>query len=222
MWPCIEFAATAASHANAHTIDILTPRQQWFRQSPAMLEASHVSQVVNPTPTPSQEAVESRLCARDPRRSPRAAEPRIVAMMNQKGGVGKTTTTVNLGAALAEAGQRVLLIDLDPQAHLSLHVGVDPDALERSAYHLLTDPAQEASAVIQRVSERISVLPAEVNLAGVESELAQHAVAGHAQHVLRWSKNKLPSRCYSPQQNCQFKVKPQPRTLPNQKLEIRN
>jgi chromosome partitioning protein len=51
---------------------------------------------------------------------------RVVALMNQKGGVGKTTTTVNLGAALAEAGQRVLIIDLDPQAHATLHLGVDP------------------------------------------------------------------------------------------------
>ncbi|MCX5661974.1 MAG: ParA family protein [Planctomycetota bacterium] len=115
----------------------------------------------------------------------RAPGPRIVAMMNQKGGVGKTTTTVNLGAALAEAGKRVLFIDLDPQAHLSLHVGVDPDSLERSAYHLLTDPQQGALEVIRNVTARTWVLPAEVNLAGVESELAAQAASGQAQRVLR-------------------------------------
>ena len=57
--------------------------------------------------------------------------PRVIAMMNQKGGVGKTTSAVNLAAALAASGQRVCLIDLDPQAHMTLHVGLDPDEIER-------------------------------------------------------------------------------------------
>ncbi len=114
-----------------------------------------------------------------------AARPRIIALMNQKGGVGKTTTTVNLGAALANAGHRVLFIDLDPQAHLTLHLGVDPDALERSIYHLLTDPAVTAESIAQNVGENMAILPAEVNLAGVESELAALTASGQAQRVLR-------------------------------------
>src|SRR5262245_40354951 len=74
-------------------------------------------------------------------RPPRAPRPpRIIAMLNQKGGVGKTTTTVNLGAALAEAGKRVCMIDLDPQAHLTLHLGIDPDAVRKTVYDLLIDP----------------------------------------------------------------------------------
>ncbi len=97
---------------------------------------------------------------------------RVIAFMNQKGGVGKTTTAVNLGAALAELGAEVMLIDLDPQAHMTLHVGIDPDSLEASMYDLLTDPQLSALEISCKVDERLSLLPAEVNVAGVEVELA--------------------------------------------------
>jgi len=117
--------------------------------------------------------------------SPVKPMPRIIALMNQKGGVGKTTTTVNLGAALAERGSRVLFIDLDPQAHLTLHLGVDPESLERSVYDVLTDPAITAVEVAREVGERMLLLPAEVNLAGVEGELSPLAAEGKAQGVLR-------------------------------------
>jgi len=114
-------------------------------------------------------------------------ETRVIALMNQKGGVGKTTTTVNLGAALAEMGKRVLMIDLDPQAHLSLTLGVDPDNLEKSMYDLLADPGTTADQVVQQVANdgRLSILPAEVNLAGIEAELADKVVTGAAQAVLK-------------------------------------
>ena len=104
--------------------------------------------------------------------------------MNQKGGVGKTTTTVNVGAALARAGQRVLMIDLDPQAHLTLHLGVEPDALELSVYDLMTRDDVAAGEVVQQVDEGMGLLPAEVNLAGIEGELAERAADGRAQRVL--------------------------------------
>ncbi|MCC7144832.1 MAG: ParA family protein [Phycisphaeraceae bacterium] len=110
--------------------------------------------------------------------------PRILALLNQKGGVGKTTTTVNLGAALVRRGKRVLLIDLDPQAHLTLHVGVDPDSVEHTVYDLLTRPELGAGEVVQTISEQMSLLPAEVNLAGVETELATLAAVGKAQRIL--------------------------------------
>lgn len=96
---------------------------------------------------------------------------RIIALMNQKGGVGKTTTTVNLGAALAEAGRRVLLIDLDPQAHLTLHTGIDPTDQRHSVYDLLMDADLPAEAAAHRVGERLDVIGAEVDLAGAEQEL---------------------------------------------------
>lgn len=110
---------------------------------------------------------------------------RFIALVNQKGGVGKTTTTVNLGTALAMTGKRVLLIDLDPQGHLTLHTGIDADSLDKSIYDLLTDPAVTAADLAHTPRENLTVLPAEVNLAGVESELAGLAETGQAQRILR-------------------------------------
>ncbi len=99
---------------------------------------------------------------------------RTIAVLNQKGGVGKTTTAVNLGAALAEAGRRVCLIDLDPQAHLTLHLGIDISHDAHSVYDLLIDPACEVTHCLVRVRECLDVIPAEVDLAGAEAELADH------------------------------------------------
>lgn len=141
------------------------------------------------TPAVEAPAVEQAPAKQSPQR--RLAQPRIIAMINQKGGVGKTTTTVNIGAGLARLGYRVLLIDLDPQAHLTLHVGLDPDTLETTVYELLTDEQVTAEQVVQQVNGNLSVLSAQTNLAGVESELASQAQHGQAQHVLRDKVNKL-------------------------------
>jgi chromosome partitioning protein len=98
---------------------------------------------------------------------------RTIAFMNQKGGVGKTTTVVNLAAALALAGRRVCLIDLDPQAHLSLHLGIDPTRIQRTVYDVLVDPRCEAdAAIVHDVRPNLDCLPAEVGLAAAEMELA--------------------------------------------------
>ena len=85
------------------------------------------------------------------------ATPRIIALMNQKGGVGKTTTTVNLGAALAELGKRVCLIDLDPQAHLTINYGVEPSPELVSLYNVLVDerPLLEAVHAGRRTTSRL-------------------------------------------------------------------
>lgn len=96
---------------------------------------------------------------------------RCLAIINQKGGVGKTTTAVNLSAALARSGQRVGLIDMDPQAHASLHLGVDPQRPITTMYDVLTGDATLPSAW-QEAGERLRVAPAHIDLAAAEVELA--------------------------------------------------
>ncbi|MEM6331611.1 MAG: ParA family protein [Planctomycetota bacterium] len=96
---------------------------------------------------------------------------RSLAIINQKGGVGKTTTAVNLAAGLARGGARVGLIDLDPQAHASIHLGVDPKRPVATTYDLLAGDASMAEAW-QPAGENLVVAPAHIDLAASEVELA--------------------------------------------------
>jgi chromosome partitioning protein len=95
---------------------------------------------------------------------------RSIAILNQKGGVGKTTTAVNLSAALAATGLRVLLIDLDPQAHATLHLGLQPARDEQSVYDVLTADA-ELSDVWRETIENLWVVGSHIDLAAAEVEL---------------------------------------------------
>jgi chromosome partitioning protein len=97
---------------------------------------------------------------------------RSIAVINQKGGVGKTTTSVNLGAALAKRGFQVLLLDLDPQANLTVHVDKRPDLESNTMTNLLVEDAPLAGLVQATSMQNLSVVPSDTSLAGVEQVLA--------------------------------------------------
>jgi chromosome partitioning protein len=101
----------------------------------------------------------------------RADGARVIAIANQKGGVGKTTTAVNLGACLAELGHRVLVVDLDPQGNASTGVGIDHAARQTTIYDALSGAATLKEAVVPTEVEGLSVVPSTIDLAGAEIEL---------------------------------------------------
>ena len=108
---------------------------------------------------------------------------RIIAMCNQKGGVGKTTSTINLGAALAECGRKVLLVDFDPQGALSVGLGINPHELDRTIYNVLMDRQVDVRTVVRPSGvERLDLLPANIDLSAAEvqlgSEVAREQVLG--------------------------------------------
>jgi chromosome partitioning protein len=98
--------------------------------------------------------------------------PPIVAVVNQKGGVGKTTTAINLAAALAEVGHPTLLVDLDPQANSTSGLGLDPSRARLNAYHLLAGQASVEQVVQPTSAHGLTLLPSHIDLAGAEIELA--------------------------------------------------
>src|SRR3954452_22946454 len=112
---------------------------------------------------------------------PPGSRPVVLAVANQKDGVAKTTSVASIGAALAELGERVLLVDLDPQACLTFSLGIDPEDLALSVHHVLTkglDPAK----VILETDDGVDLLPATIQLARAEADLLTRT---GREHVLR-------------------------------------
>ncbi len=96
---------------------------------------------------------------------------KIIAIINQKGGVGKSTTAINLGAALGEMGKQVLLVDLDPQGNCSSGLGVEKNMIQECIYDVLLDDVPIQDVIIPDIAEGLDIAPATINLAGAEVEL---------------------------------------------------
>ena len=98
---------------------------------------------------------------------------RIITIANQKGGVGKTTTAINLSACLAEAGQHVMLVDFDPQGNASSGLGVEIEEHEHTVYDLMAEEAGLDECLVKNVQDNLDVLPSDMNLAGAEIEFQE-------------------------------------------------
>ena len=108
------------------------------------------------------------------RASDAGARPRVLALANQKGGVGKTTTAINLGTALAAIGERVLIIDLDPQGNASTGLGIDRKSRVTSSYDMLVGERALRDVIMPTAVPRLSLAPSTMDLLGVELEIAGH------------------------------------------------
>ena len=98
---------------------------------------------------------------------------KVISLINQKGGVGKTTTSINLSASLALLGKKILLIDLDPQCNATTGIGLNKGDIEKSIYNVFNGTSTIEEAIIKTKFTNLSILPATINLAGIDIELVE-------------------------------------------------
>src|SRR5213593_4774200 len=119
----------------------------------------------SPAQTPSVVALASRIA--------KSAPPRVLAIANQKGGVGKTTTAINLGTALAAIGEQVLIVDLDPQGNASTGLGIDNRNRDHSTYDVLIGEATLRDTILPTAVPKLSIAPSTLDLSGLELEISR-------------------------------------------------
>lgn len=113
---------------------------------------------------------------------------RVIAIANQKGGVGKTTTTINLAAAIADKGHKVLILDLDPQGNTTSGLGIEKQALEKTAYQVLIGECAITETILKNVHENVDLIPSNVDLAAAEVELVD---LDNQQFILKQEMDKI-------------------------------
>ena len=113
---------------------------------------------------------------------------RTIAIANQKGGVGKTTTAINLSACLAEKGKKVLAVDMDPQGNMTSGLGVDKDSVENTIYNLIIGEAKMEEVLIKNVLENLDIIPTNIDLSGAEIELLD---VEEKEYIVRNEINKI-------------------------------
>src|SRR5919204_2601750 len=143
--------------------------------SDSQSDAMHVGPTVmtDHADSPAQSAPEAPQVIPLASRIPNPAPPRVIAIANQKGGVGKTTTAINLGTALAAIGEQVLIIDLDPQGNASTGLGIDRKSRLRSTYDVLIGSTSLRQAILETAVPRLHIAPSTMDLSGLELEIAQ-------------------------------------------------